>query len=670
MKKSFTLLTSFILLAVGNYLTAQCSFTGLDTMYCADGSPASLVGTPAGGEFSGAGVTGDTFDPVAAGPGEHTITYEYEVNKANYYLRSTVGEPWGSTSNVEAMDLAFGPGEWSTQEFETLDPAAIFSDETGFIFIDGSDNGATELTAFLATNLTTIENWVNDGGRLLMNAAPNEGGDIAFGFGGSTLEYDSPSSSVDVVDLTHPAYLGPNTPTAVTMTGSSYSHAHISGTGFTNVLVNSSDASNVVLCEKAWGAGHVMLGGMTTSNYHSPATEANNWRANIIHYMSQAVSRYYLRSTASEPWGSTSNPDAMNLAFGMGQWSTDFFETLDPAVVFSTSTSFVFMDGSDAGASELTTFLTDNMETIEDWVASGGSLLINAAPNEGGDIDFGFDGSVLNYELPAGSVNVVDLTHPAYIGPNSPTAATMTGSSYAHAHITGTGFTNLLVDSSDPSVVVLCEKVWGNGVVMMGGMTTSNYHSPATEANNWRANLMVYLANEYDGYLCTAEQDVTVLAPMLITATTADELLGGDGGIDISVTGGLPDYTYDWDNDGTGDFDDTEDLLDLASGMYTITVEDEFGCTATETFTVGSQVNIQDVSAIALKLYPNPTQDMATIEFTGTFTYQVFDLNGKLLLSDLSTDKTQLDFSNFENGIYFVQVSTETFNKTIKVVKK
>lgn len=92
-----------------------------------------------------------------------------------------------SSSNTTEMDLAFGAGEWAAGTFEGVDPASVFNEETCFIYIDGSDNGALALAAFLGTNLTLMEDWVEASGRLLLNSAPNEGGDIPFGFGGSTL---------------------------------------------------------------------------------------------------------------------------------------------------------------------------------------------------------------------------------------------------------------------------------------------------------------------------------------------------------------------------------------------------------------------------------------------------------------------------------------------------
>lgn len=53
------------------------SLSGLSQGYLATDPPITLGGTPAGGTFSGPGVTGNQFDPSAAGPGTHTIAYSY-----------------------------------------------------------------------------------------------------------------------------------------------------------------------------------------------------------------------------------------------------------------------------------------------------------------------------------------------------------------------------------------------------------------------------------------------------------------------------------------------------------------------------------------------------------------------------------------------------------------
>ena len=61
---------------------------------------------------------------------------------------------------------------------------------------------------------------------------------------------------------------------------------------------------------------------------------------------------------------------------------------------------------------------------------------------------------------------------------------------------------------------------------------------------------------------------------------------GSDGSIDVSVSGGTSPYLYDWDNDGTGDNDDSEDLSGLIAGDYNLTVTDNVGCTGTISVTI------------------------------------------------------------------------------------
>ncbi len=53
------------------------SFSGLNADYCVDAAAATLAGTPNGGTFTGAGITGNQFDPAVAGVGTWSVTYTY-----------------------------------------------------------------------------------------------------------------------------------------------------------------------------------------------------------------------------------------------------------------------------------------------------------------------------------------------------------------------------------------------------------------------------------------------------------------------------------------------------------------------------------------------------------------------------------------------------------------
>ena len=73
---------------LNNYATTIITFT-TDDVLCIESAPVNLIAEPAGGIFSGIGVTGSTFDPAVAGVGgPYAITYS--VIDANGCINSAV----------------------------------------------------------------------------------------------------------------------------------------------------------------------------------------------------------------------------------------------------------------------------------------------------------------------------------------------------------------------------------------------------------------------------------------------------------------------------------------------------------------------------------------------------------------------------------------------------
>lgn len=164
--------------------------------------------------------------------------------------------------------------------------------------------------------------------------------------------------------------------------------------------------------------------------------------------------------------------------------------------------------------------------------------------------------------------------------------------------------------------------------------------------------------------------DVTVVANPEITVTSTDEIFGGDGSTEVTVDSGEAPFTFDWDNDGSGDFDDDQNLTDLPGGTYTVTMMDDNGCLTTVTVVVGSQLSIDELGNMQLVVYPNPTLADLTIVQSGYYTYELTALSGELVLKGSGYDNETLDLSGFSQGIYLLNINAEGTIQTVKVVKK
>ncbi len=292
----------------------------------------------------------------------------------------------------------------------------------------------------------------------------------------------------------------------------------------------------------------------------------------LTSFLANAQDKYYIHSTTGGGWDFASNIDTMDDAFGAGNWIDSTFDVVDANILFSNATYFVFLEGSENGATDLDTFLTNNRTIIENWVNAGGSLLLNAGPNVGGNIDFGFNGTQLNYDatIYIDTAVAVDATHPAFVGPLTPTATSMSGTSFTHGYITGTGLTNVLVDSVDSTLIALAEKNWGAGIVMFGSMTLASFHTPITESRNFRANLYTYLESNntlsLSSDLLSTEFDVfpNPASDKLTINYSGEELIEK---VTIFSISGVKVLTQSFENN------QTINLSNLSSGIYLIKFE-------------------------------------------------------------------------------------------------
>jgi len=603
-------LTSLLFLgvAISNQTQAQCSIVSLSDVYCLDADPVILAGSPSGGTFTGPGVVDGVFYPDLAGVGTHTIEYEFFSGADRYYIRSTTtGEPWGTSTNTAAMDDAFGSGEWIGTFFETCTPADVFSTSTSMVFLEGSDGHANELNSFLTTNLSLIEDWVNSGGVILINAAPNEGGDINSGFDGTTIDYSFFISTVNAVDPGHPVFAGPLLPTATTMTGTSYAHARILGTGYTDILTG---GGGVALCEKAWGSGLVLMGGMTTPNWHNPDPHAENFRANLFVYMDE-----YVES-------------------GVSCLTTQDVEVLDevsPDVVAEADIEEICVGES----------YTVTGSGADEFYWGGG--IVDGEPNT--PEDAGTYTHIVTGVSDAGCLGtdmVSIVVHPTPVVNAGLDQAQCVGEELT---LSGSGAATY---TWDPAV---------------------EDGEPFTVVTEGATTYTVIGTNEF-GCEDTDEMVVTGIGTPMITAVITDEYEAFGASIDLTVTGGSGPYAYAWSHGPTTEDVTGLSEGSYMVTVNDIGVEDGICAGADSIFTIMSFIGVEDLEGNDLQVYPTPAVDNVTIVYAGPFNYELTTISGEILMTGTAVDQEQISIAHLCSATYMINIIVGEEVTTTKLVKQ
>ncbi|MCP4310317.1 MAG: T9SS type A sorting domain-containing protein [Bacteroidetes bacterium] len=115
-----------------------------------------------------------------------------------------------------------------------------------------------------------------------------------------------------------------------------------------------------------------------------------------------------------------------------------------------------------------------------------------------------------------------------------------------------------------------------------------------------------------------------------------------------------------------------------ANGDYTLTLSVNDGALTSQadvTVSVGG-VGIDQIHAPSMRIYPNPATEKLTLELMNmpgsTSIVSIFSITGSAVFNaKLNSDKTEINLSSFESGLYFVKVYSEghSFTQRIEIQK-
>ena len=178
----------------------------------------------------------------------------------------------------------------------------------------------------------------------------------------------------------------------------------------------------------------------------------------------------------------------------------------------------------------------------------------------------------------------------------------------------------------------------GGDMAMISSLDAGDYFVSVTDNNGCTASLsiVVGLSNGVDVNL----------------AITDPQTCAEQGSADVTVTGGVPPYTYDWDHlPGTND---PEDIMNLDPGVYRVTVTDSEGCT-----NIGAaNVSVKDIREPVLSALV--TDPDCILNNDGAIDLSVVGGDGMGPYSYLwNTGATTQDLTGLAAGNYRVTVTDE-----------
>lgn len=232
--------------------------------------------------------------------------------------------------------------------------------------------------------------------------------------------------------------------------------------------------------------------------------------------------------------------------------------------------------------------------------------------------------------------------------------------------LSGNDATGYGLDNGSASVNV----TFGDGPYSYDWTGPDNYTNTGNAIGNLAPGTysltITYNSNQCDTTITFAinEPSELIITINSITHQTANP---PNGAIDFSVSGGVPPYSVTLDDGQTLLFDGP--FSQLSAGTYTLKVVDDKGNIDDSVFTLNSYASLQEKNGLLdLLIYPNPASESVTIKGEELKSIAIYDMNGRMILSQSLTEQTTIDVSNIETGMYTVKVQSATNEHVEKLI--
>lgn len=223
----------------------------------------------------------------------------------------------------------------------------------------------------------------------------------------------------------------------------------------------------------------------------------------------------------------------------------------------------------------------------------------------------------------------------------------------------------IILDTLTPAAAICHGDSSGNITISVSGGTPGyNYHwsNGATTGNLTGVPAGTYTLTITDNAACTVTASATITQPVAITingnVSDASNTVSSNGAIAVGASGGVPGYTYLWNDNATN-----SSRIGLLYGTYIVTVTDAHNCTASASFYVSCPL-VASTSAIDVSCYGQHNGIVIVNPIGGRTPYQYKQGSGNY--------QTSSTFTNLAPGTYTFTVKDSlgaTFNVNASITQ-
>jgi hypothetical protein len=595
--------------SLGDVTTRACFFDD-EYVFNADGSFSNVLGADTWLEAWQGSTPDGCGTPVAPHDGSAMATWSYDdvagtitingtgafLGLAKVYNGGELTSPANAVPSITydvaftgdsimTIDINFGVGYWRYILNKVTSPPPAL--QVTNVTCNGGNDGSATVSATGGTAPYTYA-WPASAGSQTTAAATG----LSAGTYIVTVTDANSCTDTTLVTITEPTAVTPtiSTQTNVDCNGNSTGSATVTATGGTGGYTYTWDAA-------AASQTTATATGLAAGTYSVTVTDASGCTGSTTVTITEpailtatGVARTYTSGDNISCNGLTDGSIDLTVAGGTGPytyaWDNGAGSNEDPSNLGAGTYNVTVTDANGCTANALFTLteptaLTSSAVETQQASCSGGSDGKAMVTGSGGSAPYTYQwdaaaGSQTTQEatsLAAGSYSVTvsdanNCTSVSTVSVTSPSGLAATAMVFTNVSCKGAsdGSINLNVTGGTAPYTYN----WSNGSTSedLFGLSGGTYTVTVTDANG-----------------CTTNATGTVAEPTTLTPSTTitDVTCNGnsDGAIDLSVTGGTSPYTYIWN---TGAI--TEDISNLPTGTYTVTVTDANGCMMSHSATV------------------------------------------------------------------------------------